>query len=301
MKESLYDILGVSRSAAESEIKKAYRKLARELHPDVNPGDAVAEERFKQVSAAYDVLGDPERRKAYDEFGEDATRVGFNPEEARAHKAWREQAQWRPGQRHARSRDRESEIFESLFGRRQQGPRKGMDLHAELPIDFRTAALGGVHRLTFGDGTTKDVRIPPGVDDGGSIRLRGQGTPGVDGGPPGDLLITLHIEPDPIFRREGLNLHIDLPVTVVEAVRGATIEVPTLTGNVALKVPPGAQTGQTLRLRGRGIPHRKHPPGHLLAHLQVYAPDGPVSDDILSALAAAYSADIRHNLWEDAS
>ncbi|HHO53857.1 MAG TPA: J domain-containing protein [Deltaproteobacteria bacterium] len=298
MEESLYDVLGVASTAPDAEIKKAYRRLARKHHPDVNPGDPEAEERFKRLSAAWDVLSDPERRKLYDEFGEDSTRVGFDPEAARAHQRWQQQSRWRPGGQRARSADRDAEFFESLFGGRPRGPRRGRDLHADLVTDFRTAALGGVHSLTFGDGTTLEVRIPPGVDDGGSIRLRGKGGPGAEGGPPGDLVLTLHVEADPVFRREGLDLHLDLPVTVVEAVRGARIEVPTLQGRIALKVPAGAQAGQTLRLKERGIHRTDRPAGHLYAHLVIHAPDGPVSDAVLDQLEAAYTSDIRAALSE---
>ena len=303
MSEALYDALGVPPAASDAEIKKAYRKLARKHHPDVNPGDAQAEERFKEISAAYDVLGDAEKRKLYDEFGEDATRLGFDPAQARAHKQWQEQAAWRPGGQRARSMDFDSDLFESLFGgaeRAPRGPRKGRDMHADLATEFRTAALGGVHTLTFGDGNSRDVRIPPGVRDGGSIRLRGQGAPGAEGGPPGDLVITLHIQPDPVFSRDGMDLHLDLPITVVEAVRGAAIDVPTLAGKVRLKVPPGARNGQVMRVKERGIQRRNQTPGHLLVHLQLVAPDGHVDEEVLDALAAAYQSDPRAALEVEA-
>ncbi len=298
MSQSLYDALGVSSDASEAEIKKAYKKLARKYHPDLNPGDPVAEERFKTISAAYDVLGDPEKRKLYDEFGEDATRVGFDPEQARAHKRWREQAAWRPGGQRAHGFDFDADLFESLFGGRAAGPRRGRDLHADLVTDFRTAALGGVRTLSFADGRTLDVRIPPGVKDGGSIRLRGQGAPGHEGGPPGDLVITLHVEPDPIFERKGDDLHVEVPITVVEAVRGASIEVPTLNGSIRLKIPPRSQSGQALRVRNKGIARKDRPPGHLYVKLRVMAPDGELSDDVLDALQRAYVRDVRAELKE---
>ncbi|NOY25399.1 MAG: J domain-containing protein [Oligoflexia bacterium] len=296
MKESLYQTLGVERTASDAEIKKAYRCLAREHHPDVNPGDQEAEERFKVIGAAWDILGDPKKRKLYDEFGEDATKMGFDPEQARAHKQWQEQSRWRPGGQRARSVDQQAEIFESLFGHRHRGPRSGPDLHADLVTDLRSAALGGVRSLSFGDGRTLDVRIPPGVDDGGRIRLRGKGAPGTAGGPPGDLIITLHVQPDPVFRRDGLDLHMDLPITVVEAVRGARIQVPTLDGRVTLSVPAGAQTGQVLRLKGRGVHRKNKPAGHLLVRLMVQAPDGPVDEELLGKLQSAYRSDLRAHL-----
>jgi len=296
--DSLYDALGVSRTASQDEIKSAYKKLARKLHPDLNPGDAQAEARFKEVSAAYDVLRDPEKRALYDEFGEDATKVGFDPEQARAHKRWQEQAQWRPGGQRAQSFDADADLFESLFGGRRRGPRRGRDIHADMGTDFRSAALGGIRRLSFNDGRSLDVRIPPGVPDGGSVRLRGKGEPGSQGAPAGDLVITLHVEPDPVFRREGLDLHVDLPITVVEAVRGAQVELPTLEGKVRLRVPPHSQSGQTLRLKGKGIERTDRAPGDLYAHLVVHAPAGDLDDDVLDALAAAYDTDIRSTHWE---
>ena len=298
MSASLYDTLGVARSASEGEIKKAFKKLARKHHPDLNPGDAEAEERFKAVSAAYDVLGDAKKRKLYDEFGEDASRIGFDPEQARAHKQWQEQAAWRAGGQRARSHDRNADIFEGLFQGRRAGPRPGHDLHADLAIDFRTAALGGVRALSFADGRSMSVRIPAGVADGGSIRLRGKGEPGVSGGPAGDLLITLHVEPDPLYSREGEDLHLDVPITLPEAVAGAQIEVPTLAGVVRLKVPPASQTGQTLRIRGKGIARKGRDAGHLYAHLKVMAPDGPVPPEVLDALRLGYKSDVRAVLQE---
>lgn len=298
MSGSLYDALGVAKTATQDEIKSAYKKLARRHHPDLNPGDSEAEEQFKRISAAYDVLRDEDKRKLYDEFGEDATRVGFDPEQARAHKRWQEQSAWRPGGQRAQSFDADSDLFESLFGGRRRGPMRGRDVRADLVTDFRSAALGGVRRLSFGDGQSLDVRIPPGVDDGGSIRLRGKGTPGSDGAPAGDLVITLRVQPDPVFRRDGLDLHVDLPITVVEAVRGAAVEIPTLQAKVRLRVPPGSQAGQTLRLKGKGIARRDRAPGDLYAHLVVVAPDGALEGDVLDALQSAYTHDVRSDIWE---
>lgn len=297
MAESLYDVLGVAKDASAQDIKKAYRRLVRQHHPDVNPGDPGAEERFKKISAAYETLGDEEKRKLYDEFGDDATRLGFDPEKARAYQQWQDRSQWRPGGGRAQSVDMDFDVFEQLFGgRRPTGPRPGPDLHAELATDFRTAALGGVRTLTFADGRSLDVRIPPGVEDGGTIRLRGKGGPGRDGGPPGDLLLTLRVAPHPVFRREGLDLHLDLPLTVPEAIRGTQVDVPVLDGTVRLTVPPGAQNGRKLRLKGRGVHRKGRSPGHLYAHIVVRIPDGEVSDEVLDGLAAAYTSDVREEV-----
>lgn len=294
-------MLGVAKTATEKELKKAYRTLARKHHPDVNPGDAGAEERFKTLSSAWDVLGDPEKRKLYDEFGADASRAGFDPEQARAHTRWQEQSRWRPGQQRARSADENEQMYESLFGRRNRAPRRGRDIQADLVTDFRTAALGGVRSLLLGSGEPVDVRIPPGVADGGSIRIHGKGQPGQLGGPPGDLLITLRVEADPQFRRDGLDLHVDLPVTIVEAIRGAKVEVPTLEGRIVMTVSPHAQSGQVLRIRDRGIHRKDKAPGHLYAHLVVVAPDGDVDDDVLEKLAAAYTTPVRDSAPEATS
>ncbi len=253
---SLYDVLGVERTASTDDIKRAWRRVARRDHPDLNPGDAAAEARFKEAGAAYEVLSDPEKRRAYDAQGG----------QRRGRTAWGD--------------------VEDLFDfRSARGPRRrGVDLRADLAIDFRDAALGGEHQLVL-DGRSVTVRIPPGVSDGGTIRLRGQGMPGPAG--PGDLLLTLHVAPDPLFRRDDLDLHLDLPLTVGEAVRGATVRVPTLHGAVDVRVPPGSQPGRTLRLRGKGVARRDRPPGDLFVHLQVQVPPrAPAA--ALDALDAAY-------------
>ncbi len=267
-----YDVLGVSPDATEADIKKAYRKLARKYHPDVNPGDKASEAKFKEVSAANDILSDPEKRKLYDEFGDDATRLGFDPNEARAHQQWQQRAAWA-----------------NQFGRRER-LRPGRDIHAELHTDLRTAALGGERELRFDDGRTLTVRVPPGVDDGGTIRLRGQGEPGAGGS--GDLLITLRVADDPVFRREGMDLHVDVPVTVGEALRGAKVPVPTLDGQVSVTVPAGMLTGRTLRVRGKGIARRGQEPGDLFAHLALHLPPG-LDASVIDAIEAAYPDDVR--------
>lgn len=297
-----YDILGVTRDASADGIRKAYRALARKHHPDVNPGDAAAEERFKELSAAYEVLSDAEKRKLYDEFGEDATRLGFDPEQARAYSQWQERSRWRespggygPGQETGFDAE---ELFGELFGGRRRGPRRGHDLHAELATDLRTAALGGERELHFADGRTLMVRIPPGVDDGGTIRLRGQGAPSGASGAPGDLLVTLRVQPHPVFTREGKDLLVELPITVGEAIRGAKVTVPTLDGKVRLTVPAGSQSGQRLRIRRKGVARRGQPPGDLLVALSIRVPPHESGlDDALAAIEAAYDGDIREGLY----
>ena len=290
MPESLYAVLGVPRDASDKDIKKAYRRLARELHPDVNPSDERAEERFKEVSAAHETLGDPARRKLYDEFGDASTRLGFDAEQARARQRWQQQARWQgPG-----GMGGDPAMFEQLFGRRR-GPRRGTDMQATLSLDFRCAALGGQRRLSFVDGRDLEVRIPPGVADGGHIRLRGKGHPGMGGGPPGDLIIGIRVEPDPVFSRDGLDLHLELPITVVEAVKGARVEVPLLDGSVKLRVPPSSQSGQRLRLKKKGVARKGKPTGDLFVHLVVHAPP-ELDDDTCATLEAAYTGGVREHL-----
>jgi curved DNA-binding protein len=264
-----YSVLGVSRDASKNAIRAAYRKLARELHPDVNPGDPVAEERFKDVSEAYAVLSDPAKRSAYDEFGEIALDPNFDAARAReAGRAFGGGGFGRgPGAGGFGGFD---DLFSNLFsrggGRGGFGARMrraGPDVEAELELDFLEAARGGEHRLAISrpsaDGSSRQesvtVRIPPGVADGGRIRLRGKGGEGISGGPAGDLLARIRVRPHPLFRREGRDLYLDVPVSVREAILGAKVEVPTLESRVTVSIPPGTDGGSKLRLRGKGVPH----------------------------------------------
>ena len=276
-----YRALGVPRTASGAEIKKAYRKLARELHPDARPDDPVAEERFKEVSQAYETLGDDEKRKLYDEFGAASTRPGFNAEAARAQKAWSSGMGGgfggMPGMGGGVNL---SDLFGGGFG----GPRKGRDIHAEITTDFRSAALGGERDLTFQDGRRITVRIPAGVETGSTLRLRGQGGPGREGGPAGDLRVTVVVAPHPVFRREGLHLHVDVPITIGEAILGGKIQVPTLDGKIKMTVPARSQTGTKLRARGKGVHRKGRTPGDLYVHLQIQIPEGELSDEVLEAV-----------------
>lgn len=290
----LYDVLEVSPDASRDEIRRAFRKLARRYHPDRNPDDAEAERRFKEVNAAHEVLSDPEKRKLYDEFGQDALRAGFDADRARA---WRQAGAGHGPMGGFGGADFDmGDIFEELFGGSFRGARAGRSIQSEITVDFHTAARGGERDLRFADGRSLTVRIPPGVRDGESLRLRGQGEPGPGGA--GDLVLTVRVTPHPVFRREGDDLHLVLPVTVAEAVLGATLEVPTLDGSVKLKIPPGSQSGRRLRLRGKGIARRGRPPGDLYAELSVRVPEA-VDDRVREALEAlddAYEGDVRADL-----
>jgi len=281
-----YGALGVKKSATTEEIKKAYRKLARKCHPDVNPDNKEAEEKFKLISEAHDVLSDSKKRAVYDEFGDEGLRAGFDPEQARQY------AQW---QRYASSGAKTGgsgffgdfafdggsvkysgfeDVFRDLFGGgggrggtfAAKGPTKGADVESTLEVDFVTAIKGGMTRVTLqrgsGEGGTPrletiDVKIPEGVDDGSRIRLAGKGEPGIDGGPAGDLFIQIHVRPHHAFKRDGGSLRVEIPVTVKEAMKGAEISIPTLTGPVQLKIAPGTRSGQVLRLKGKGVPNLK--------------------------------------------
>jgi len=276
MAESLYDVLGVSKDASPDAIRSAYRKLARKYHPDVNPGDKKAEERFKKISAAYEVLSDDKRRAAYDEFGEESLQGGFDPDKAREYKRWRQTRQQR-----ATDFGGEGPFefdFSELFGRRR-GPMRGHDLHATIQIDLRQAVEGAEFTADIpGQGPVR-VRIPKGADTGSTLRVPGKGAPGPGGGPPGDLVIETEVRPHPYVRREGLDLYLTLPVTLDEAYGGATVDVPTFEGTVALKIPPRTQNGAKLRLRGKGVP-RKDTRGDLYVVIDVRIPD--VADDGLA-------------------
>ncbi len=320
-RRNLYDVLGVAKDADKDAIRKAYRKLARQYHPDVNPGDAAAEERFKEVSEAYAVLSDEEKRRNYDEFGEVSLEGGFDPEAAR-------QAREAFGARFGGAAGGpdfggfEGQTFEfgdldDLLGRVFRAERggarghragiRGQDVHATLELDFLEAARGGEKRLTLarpsGEGgahsETVTVRIPPGVADGGRIRIPKKGAPGLGGGPPGDLWATIHVRAHPVFRLEGRDVYLDVPLRRSEAVKGARIEVPTLEGRATVTVPPGTDSGQRLRLRGKGIADPGGgPAGDLYVVVQIRVPRDldEAGREALETLERFEPADVRNGL-----
>jgi len=295
MAESLYDTLGVKKDAKSDAIRTSYRKLARKHHPDVNPGDKKAEEAFKKISAAYEVLSDDKKRAAYDEFGDESLSGSFDPDKAREYKKWQSTRQ----QRSSRFSGDEGPIefdFGEMFGRRR-GPQRGADLHATIAIDLRQAVEGSEFAADIpGQGTVR-VRIPKGADTGSTMRVPAKGSPGINGGPPGDLVIETEVRPHPHLRRDGLDLHLTVPITLDEAYNGASIDVPTFDGTVALKVPPRSQSHAKLRLRGKGIA-RKDARGDLIVELDVRMPDradAPLAD-ALRASRTAYSKPVREEL-----
>jgi DnaJ-class molecular chaperone len=298
MAANLYDTLGVKRDASEEDIRKAYRKLARKHHPDVNPGNKTAEEKFKSISSAYEVLSDAKKRAAYDEFGDASLQGGFDAAKARDYARWQERREQRTTQfDDGGSGQGPIEFdFAELFNRRR-GPSRGQDVHAVFQMDLRQAIEGAEVAIEVPEQGKVRVRIPPGADNGSVIRLAGRGAPGPRGGPPGDLVIEFEVKPHPLLRREGQDLYLTLPVTVDEAYNGASVEVPTFEGTVVLKIPPRSQNHARLRLRGKGV-ERKSSRGDLFVELDVRMPDQ--ADDALAAAlrasAKAYSKPVREGL-----
>jgi DnaJ-class molecular chaperone len=277
-----YAALGVSRTATADEIRRAYRKLAKELHPDIRPGDKQAEERFKRATAAFNLLSEPTTKGRFDRGEIDADgneRMAFNsrPRSSRQHAG----AGAGPGASGAYSGDAFDlgDIFSDLFGSGVGGGRgysrmRGRDIRFTLDIDFLDAVNGAKRRISLAEGRTLDVAIPAGVESGQVLRLKNQGGPGVQGGPAGDALVELNVRPHAFFRREGQDVHMDLNISLPEAVEGARIQVPTPGGPVALTIPAGANTGKTLRLKGKGVAAQ----GDQLVHLRVVLPETPDED-----------------------
>ena len=313
-----YKILGVSRDASPQALKKAYRQLAKELHPDRNPDDKEAEERFKDVSAAYAVVSDAEKRKLYDEFGEMGLRDGFDPEAYQAATRGAGGAggfggfdfgDMFGGGTPGGGRGGHAEFnLEDLFGGRGpsrgayvRAPQRGADIQSEVTIEFREAVLGCMRELSLrsaeGERTLK-VRVPAGVRNDGKIRLRGQGGLGVYGGPPGDLVMKVKVRKHPYFSMRGKRLHVRVPVTPLEAYAGAKVTVPTPEGSVQLAIPAGSRNGSKLRMRGKGIQNKGKPQGDLIARLEIILPEGH-SEEVEQALETvqeAFEGDPREGL-----
>lgn len=393
MAEDFYTVLGVSKSASADDIKKAYRTAARKYHPDVNPGDKKAEDRFKQANAAFEVLSDPAKRRLYDEFGEDAAKMGYDEKRADQFRAYRAAQQGGGGMPFGGAAGGVDlgDLFGEIFGGARRsgrapggagfgfdvddvpgagtvdaaGPARGEDLTARVMLSLADAvrgterslsvtrpgqcstckgagtqgpvttcptcsgsgrAKGGFGPLQFartcptcggsgrsarpcggcgGDGRVQltqrvTVKIPAGVQTGSKVRLAGQGAAGVRGGPAGDLFIETEVQEHPLVRRSGDDLELDLPITVPEAVLGAEVTVPTFTGNVTVKVPPGSQSGRKMRLRGRGVPHLKGGgEGDLYLVLRVMVPADSTNAEVrraAEALRSAYTTDVRGEL-----
>ncbi len=301
-----YEILGVSRQATQDEIKRRYRQLAKELHPDRNPGDKAAEEKFKQVQAAYEVLGDPQRRAQYDRFGAGGPRPDFST--------------WGPAEpadpfvdAGFGSPDDLASIFEQFFHRsrprarpaqRRSRPRarpRGEDSSVVVEIDLAEAAHGTTRTVappaSRKSGERIEVRIPPGVKDGQRIRVRGQGHPGPGGR--GDLMIECRVRPHEVFKRDGDDVSLELPLSITEASLGAKVEIPTLDGPAVLTVPPGTASGTRLRLRGRGMPRAGGGRGDLYAVVRIVPPRTltPTARELLEQLEHELREPLRPADW----
>jgi DnaJ-class molecular chaperone len=272
-----YKLLNLERSASQDEVKRAYRKLAKELHPDINPGNKEVEQKFKEISQAYSILGDAEKRKRFDAGEIDASgqETPFKGGFYRNHAGTRRGAKYNPfdfGEDVSAD-----DIFADLFGARNRRVRRpGANVSYTVPISFLEAAMGAKKRIKLSDGKTLDVNIPAGTEDRQTLRLKGQGMPGVGGGPAGDALVEVHIQAHPFFERKGINVHVELPVTLQEAVLGATVTVPTVHGSVSMKIPSGSNSGTTLRLKGKGIkPRDSAEIGDQYVKLKVMLPERP--------------------------
>lgn len=300
--KDFYKVLGVAKDASEADIKKAYRKLAKDLHPDRNPGDSAAEKRFKEVGEAFSVLSDPEQRKQYDAIramGGGARFQAGSQDGAGFEDMFGSMFGGRGGQANM------DDILSGLFGGGgfQRGPVKGTDLAAAVEVSFRDAAKGELVSLTI-EGRAVQARLPVGVADGQRIRVRGKGRPSPNGGPAGDLILTVHVAKHPVFSIDGKNLRVTVPVSFDEAVLGGTVEVPTLDGErVKVKVAAGTSSGTTLRVKGRGLA-TKSGTGDLLARIEIAVP-GSLSKAAKEALQTfaleTASDDPRERLYKDAS
>ena len=375
MSENFYDILGVKKSASQDEIKKAYRKLARKWHPDINPGNKEAEQKFKGISRAYECLGKEKKRKLYDEFGEEGLQAGFDEKKAREYRQWsdfQEGARAGGGQEFGRYQ-RYEDVFGDLFnfktgknGFRATAPARGRDIEHDMTIDLISALKGFETDLTMekpktcpgcngsgmdpnspiakceicggsgrlnqaelvdefpnpngkckGHGETGRtcsqcrgsgqvlgrerirVTIPQGVKDGSKVRVAGKGEPNFDGGQPGDLYLKIHIRPHPLLNREGDNLYMEISVTVREAMAGGTVTIPTIEGQVNLKIPPKSQSGQTLKLKGKGAVNLKTKKrGDLMVKLVVKVPktDDREILETVEKMDKLYQGDLREEI-----
>jgi len=296
MADDLYNVLGVARQASQDDIKRSYRKLAKELHPDLNPGDEKIAERFKKVSAAHAILSDPKKRASYDlgeidDAGQPRHTHGYHRGFGRGQ-----------GQDNIFDDNTFSGLFEEMFGAgRHPGFRaaqRGEDAAYTLKVDFLEAAKGAKKRVAIGDGKTLDITIPAGIEEGQILRLRGKGRPGQRGGSAGDAMVEVQIRPHKLFERKGRDIHVQLPVTLSEAALGARIDVPTIDGPVTMTVPKGSNSGTMLRLKGKGIAGSKGGArGNQYVRLSVMLPPSP--DDALNEFLERWSADHAYDPRKD--
>ncbi|HTJ59033.1 MAG TPA: J domain-containing protein [Devosiaceae bacterium] len=296
-----YEVLGVKKDATEEQIRSAFRRHAKKLHPDLNPGDKDAELKFKELNAANDLLSDPEKRGRFDRGEIDASGA-----ERPQQRYYRDYAGTQAGgaenpyQNRAGFADFDTDIFADLFGggRRGMGGRgnlrmRGNDVQYRLEVDFLDAVNGASKRITLGDGQSLEITIPPGTRDGQVLRLHGKGEPGFGEGEPGDALIEIAVRPHPFFTRDGDDIRLELPISIREAVLGGKVRVPTPTGAVVATVPKASSSGKVLRLKGRGVPRRDGQRGDLYARLLIVLPERP--DPALEQAIAAWPGDPNDN------
>lgn len=301
-----YAVLGVAKSASADDIRTAYRKLAKKYHPDLNPGDKAAEAKFKDIGQANDLLSDPEKRRRFDAGEIDAAGQEMPP---RGY--YRDTAGGPEGRKYRRGGGNESfvdmgDVFSEMFGgRRGAGfegagfdsggfDMSGLPLSYSLSVPFLVAARGGKQRVTLPDGRTLDIDIPEGTTDGQTLRLKGQGMPGRDGKPAGDAYVEIRVQPHAFFEPRDNDIHVELPVTLSEAVLGGKVKVPTVGGPVMLNVPAGSNTGSSLRLKGRGLLDRKSGQrGDQYVKLKVVLPEAP--DDKLKEFLQGWEAGRAHD------
>ncbi len=327
MAEDLYQVLGVGRDASKDELQKAYRKLARKYHPDMNPDDNAAREKFKRVQEAYDVLSNEDKREAYNRYGADFEKMrsgGFQPGAGGATFDGLDLEQMFGGGGGRRGgpgggfEGGFSDFFEQLMGggagggggqpfpgggRRttRQAPQRGSNLRHELTVPFQTAVQGGKTEFYLtrdGQPEKLSVTIPPGVAEGDKVRLRGKGGRSSSGGEAGDLILVLSVSPHPLYRRVGNNLELDLPITLAEAAAGTKVDLPTPGGTITLTVPPGSSGGKRLRLKGQGVAGKQGPKGDLLVRLQIQLPTEWSDEDlaILQEMDQRYPLNVRQQL-----
>ncbi len=296
-----YEVLGVSRSAPAEDIRKAYRQLAKKLHPDLNPGDAGAEALFKEVTGAYDLLSDPEKRRRFDSGEIDA--AGAERPAHHYYKDVSEGAEARTRYHNpsgfsdfARDDDFLAELLRQHERQARQAP--GADRHYQLSVDFLDAVNGATRRITLPDGGSLDVTIPAGIEEGQVLRLRGKGSPSRGEGPPGDARVEITVRPHKFFVRQGDDIHLELPVTLAEAVLGGKVRVPTPTGAAMVTVPKGSNTGSILRLKGKGVARPGGQPGDELVRLKVMMPAEPNAEleDFLSKWSPGPGYDPRREM-----
>ncbi|MGA3140165.1 MAG: DnaJ C-terminal domain-containing protein [Xanthobacteraceae bacterium] len=282
-----YEVLGVKKDASQSDIQKAYRALAKKLHPDLNPGNKQAEERFKEVAGAYDLLGDEKKRARFDSGEIDASGAE-RPQQRQYYRDFADAgSQYSNDAGFADFAD--DDILSQIFrGRGRGGPvnMRGQDRHYRLELEFLDAINGATQHITLPDGASLDVRIPAGTRDGQTLRLRGKGAPGIGEGPPGDALVEVTVRPHRTFSRDGDNIRVELPISLSEAVLGGKVTVPTPTGPVTMTVPKWSNTGAVLRLKGRGVTRADGDKGDELVALKIVLPEKP--DPELESLIAKW-------------